>query len=139
MYSSSILNNGNHHNNYNTSISEQLVYLLATISRAPRLTRNSLMPRLSGVIERSFGLYGSSRHARQGQHHLDCSLVSLSGIAQALTNLCWPRCSGRFQMYMPLLPKFKKIRPRIWNKCLGYPDNNATKNLFPNSLDSDWW
>ena len=67
------------------------------------------MPRLSGAIERSFGLYRSSRHARQGQHHLDCSLVSLSGIVQALINLCWPRCSGRFQMYMLLLPKFKKF------------------------------
>ena len=54
----------------------------------------------------------SSRHARQGQHHPYCSLVSLSGIAQALTNLCrprWPCCSGRFQMYMLLLPKFKKF------------------------------
>ena len=61
------------------------------------------MPRLSGAIERSFGLYFSSRHARQGQHHLDCSLVSLSGIAQALTNLCWPRFSGRFQMHMLLI------------------------------------
>ena len=69
------------------------------------------MPRLSEAIDRSFGLYESSRHARQGQHHLDCLHVSLSGIAQALTNLCrtrWPRCSGRFQMYMLLLPKFKK-------------------------------
>ena len=61
------------------------------------------MPRLSGAIERSFGLYCSSRHARQGQHHLDCSPVSLSDIAKALTNLCWPRYSGRFQMYMLLI------------------------------------
>ena len=61
------------------------------------------MPRLFGAIERSFGLYRSSRHARQGQHHLDCSLISLSGIAQALTNVCWPRCSGRFQIHSILI------------------------------------
>ena len=35
-------------------------------------------------------------------------------------------------------PSLTKIRPRIWNKCLGYPDNNATENLYPNSLDYDW-
>ena len=40
------------------------------------------------------------------------------------------QCSCRFQLYMLLLPKFKKIRPRIWNKCLGYPDSNATKTCF---------
>ena len=31
---------------------------------------------------------------------------------------------------MLLLPMFKKIRPRILNKCLGYPDNNVAKTCF---------
>ena len=94
------------------------------------------MLRLTRARERSVGLYSSSSHSRPGQHHLDCSLVSLSGIAQALTNLCWRVLqvdSECIRYYSPSLKKFvREFAINVW-----VPDNNATENLFPNSLDYD--
>ena len=122
------------------------------------------MPRLSEAIDHSFGLYESSRHARQGQHHLDCSLVSLSGISQALTNLCrprWPRCSGRFQMYMLLIYIYIYVYIYIYKSQIFLPTliyshslrlsiylfrrlnyhftTSCMRDRFPHHASYQWW
>ena len=49
-------NNGNHHNTRHRTITKQLVYLLATMCRARRLTQNSSYVELPGTPSRADSL-----------------------------------------------------------------------------------
>ena len=88
------------------------------------------MLRLSEAIDRSFGLFESSCiHAK----------VNITSAVRSSVHLVshkpLPIYVGRvgrvaqavFKCICYYSPRLKKIRPRIWNKCLDYPDSNVTK------------